>query len=888
MENTKNRKIKYFIVYTISFFVLFFICFFIYFSKYNKSFFRTCDGLEQHYLIFMNCGKWLREIFRNMFIEHTFTIPLWNNGIGYGADILTSNGAYYPDIFNWISFFFPSKYSELGFNIMIILKFYITGLAFSCFGFHKKQKFWAVYSGTIIYTFSGVMYIAFIQSFFINPMYLLPIVMIGVDRLLKENKPFLYVISLAIVFINYFYFGYMISIFIFIYCMLSFFIDKDIEKNWGSFIKIIGTFLGYSILGIGISLFVLLPIIKVILSASRLELNTYTPLLYSKNWYKSFLTGFINSSNMSGRDAFIGFGAISLPAVICIFLQKKKYLKQKIEFLIITVGLCIPLIGSIMNGFSYYSNRWSFVYALITAYIVTLAFNEFKELSKKQGKIILFITLFYVFVVEILMEQITKPTICTSLLAIICTVILVSSSDLKDTLYKKIYIVLAMVSVVMSSYFAFSKEYGDLTFVEVDKDTSYNQIMNNGGVSLLGNLDKSKWNRYNAYNIGRVRNSSWIYGISGTDFYISIYNNNIDKFHNNLGILTGGSCMDYYDLNKKAELLALMGVNHYIIDKNNPNSLPYGYDTLEYTKDNYEMYASNYRLIYGFDKSISQEEYNVLNFAEKQQVLMQAIVVEEDENDTVGNLDIKNEEINYNINYSENIKLYDNTIKVINTNGDITFTFDKINDAELYFSLMNFEYENGDDINYTINIELYNNNNKINTNGAYFSQFNNKTHMYGGKNKFFINLGKIQDDSVNSLKLTLEPGIYSYDEFKIFAKTEEEILKRIESLNHISSNEKLSTNKVEADLNLNKKQYVFLSIPYSDGWKAFVDGEEKKIIKVDDAFMAIEVTEGEHKLELIYCTPGLKLGLLISSICIVIFSIILYKKYKINKGEKNG
>ena len=121
MEN-KKIKSKYILIYTVCFSILFFICFGVYFLMYHKTFFRSYDGLDQHYLIFMNCGKWLREIFRNIFINHSFEIPLWNNGIGYGADILTSNAAYYPDVFNWISAFFPSKYSEIGFNIMIILK----------------------------------------------------------------------------------------------------------------------------------------------------------------------------------------------------------------------------------------------------------------------------------------------------------------------------------------------------------------------------------------------------------------------------------------------------------------------------------------------------------------------------------------------------------------------------------------------------------------------------------------------------------------------------------------------------------------------------------------------------------------------------------------------
>lgn len=681
---------------------------------YHKSFFRSYDGLDQHYLIFMNCGKWLREIFKNIFINHSF-IPLWNNGIGYGADILTSNAAYYPDAFNWISAFFPSKYSEIGFNIMIILKFYVAGIAFSYFGFYRKQSFWAVLTGAIIYTFSGVMYIAFIESFFVNPMYIFPIVMVGVDKLLKERKPILYVLSLAYTFINYFYFGYMISIFIFIYCLLSFCIDKDIEKNIKNFFNIMVRFIIYSIIGIGISMFVVLPIINILGGANRLQLKSYIPLIYDKNWYIGFTRGFITSFSMSGRDAIIGFGALSLPAVICIFMQNKKYIKQKIEFILITIGLCVPIVGSIMNGGSYYANRWSFVYALLVAYMVTISFEEFKNLTKKKIIILGSISFIYVFIVLILFNKANQGIITASTFALLCTFICMIASWIPKNIYKYLYLILAIISVSISSYYNYNQKYGNATREEVVSGTAYNSVMNNGGLSLLNEIDKSNYSRYDERNSGRVRNASWIYGISGMDFYISIYNNDIDKFHNNIGLLTGASPMDYHGLNRRTELDALFGVNHYIVNSNNIENKPYGYDKLELKKsvnsNEYLSYTPDNKnqIVYGFKKSIKQSDYEKLSPFDKQQVLMQALVVKDDmANSTLDDLNIRNDIVNYELSKKENVSINDNKYNVYEDNGEIDLSFENISDSEIYVYFENIDYENNDVSNYNINIQAYN------------------------------------------------------------------------------------------------------------------------------------------------------------------------------------
>ena len=75
---------------------------------------------------------------------------------------------------------------------------------------------------------------------------------------------------------------------------------------------------------------------------------------------------------------------------------------------------------------------------------------------------------------------------------------------------------------------------------------------------------------------------------------------------------------------------------------------------------------------------------------------------------------------------------------------------------------------------------------------------------------------------------------------------------------------------------------VCFSIPYSDGWKAYVDGNEVKLHHANIAYMAIEIESGEHQYELVYETPLLKSGMYISVVSLsIFFAIFMFRKRRI-------
>lgn len=97
-----------------------------------------------------------------------------------------------------------------------------------------------------------------------------------------------------------------------------------------------------------------------------------------------------------------------------------------------------------------------------------------------------------------------------------------------------------------------------------------------------------------------------------------------------------------------------------------------------------------------------------------------------------------------------------------------------------------------------------------------------------------------------------------------------------------------------ATVKRNGNSLVFFSVPYSDGWTAYVNGEKTEIIKTNAGFMSVAVEDGESNIEFRYRTPGLFAGMFVSIVGIAALLIYLlifnfYKnKNKVWKDYKEG
>ncbi|MBQ2580064.1 MAG: YfhO family protein, partial [Ruminococcus sp.] len=94
----------------------------------------------------------------------------------------------------------------------------------------------------------------------------------------------------------------------------------------------------------------------------------------------------------------------------------------------------------------------------------------------------------------------------------------------------------------------------------------------------------------------------------------------------------------------------------------------------------------------------------------------------------------------------------------------------------------------------------------------------------------------------------------------------------------------------DATIKLGKKKLVFFSVPYDQGWKAQVNGNDTDIIKVDFGFMAVPCEQGENTIKFTYETPYLKIGVILTGTGFLVWTgyVVYFRKREKPVPEPSG
>ena len=167
-----------------------------------------------------------------------------------------------------------------------------------------------------------------------------------------------------------------------------------------------------------------------------------------------------------------------------------------------------------------------------------------------------------------------------------------------------------------------------------------------------------------------------------------------------------------------------------------------------------------------------------------------------------------------------------------------------------------------------------------------------KNAYYIKKDNLTFNLGN-NDIKDKKIKITIDAaskGKFTYKNIKVISIPYNKIDEQVEKIRKTEfTNIQYLNNKITGNIKNKEAGILQLSIPFSDGWKCYVDGKEVETLKVNTAFIGIPLNTGEHNVEFVYHTPWLKAGIICSGIGIIILITNFREKReknKENKGEK--
>lgn len=866
----KTKKLQVYLQYTLIFTIIALASFYVY-IKLGKSFIWNIDGFKQHYVILYDFHKMIKNIFQN-------GISLFSWNMGLGLDVIGQYSYYVlGDPFAYISLLFPMKYLKYAYQILIILRIYCVGIAFIIYCRYNKKEDFSVLIGAIIYTFCGyIFYAAVRHPYFTNPAIMLPLVFLGIDKILKEDKYIFFTITIAVLAIMNYYFLYIITILAVIYAIIKYITEykQNGIKDFG--LKFAKTALCY-IIGVMIAGIILLPTIYAFLSSDRAGVD-YT--YYGLGYYEKLIFGQPDAHFWS-KSYVASILLIILPVAILNIKNNKENKTTLINIVISIIILFVPFLGSVMNGFSFQSNRWIFAYSFYMAYLVVI--NLRKDMKYTIKEIIsMLISLVIYMILALMMTRINRNFVLISVFfaSMIGLFILIKNIYKKHTeIIKKIckiaIVILVGANTIIYAWSVYSSVCGNYVS-EFINFSSINKKYNSYG-NKIKDFNKAikyiKKNDSSFYRVGTPiynnNNMSIRHDYKGLNYYLSIGNGYISNLSKDLLITGRNKTNGLNELDSRTKVTTLLGCKYYVVPNNKTSYVPYGYKKIKEYK-NTKIYENQNNLTIGtfYDNYIMKEDYNNLSALEKEQALLDTAVLENDS-------EIKEKNVEYNENLINEIKdtAKEVNFKILDENNYLKdkkfdIKFEEVENSELYLYFEGLEYDSND--KHFVKVK-YDNiekeeviRNKIAD--AYYEKTPNILFNLGYKEK-------------HRSKITVELtglGNYTCNNIKVIAVPMQKYKQSIAKLKQTEFNlQELGDDYIRGNINNDKTGILQIGTSYSKGWKAYVDGKETEVINVNTGFIGITLEKGEHEIYLKYYTPWLKTGIIISILGMLILVIMI-------------
>ena len=827
MKNITKKDIVYLWIIILSFLLLTFVL-----SNTMYLYGSQLDWYAQHASI--------PDYFRTLFYNTKELFPDFAMHLGSGQNIY--NFSYYgllsPMIF--ISYLLPG----VSMNTFIIVSTIITVIisAVLMYVYLKGQKLSSETCLLATFAFVASAPISFHSHrhiMFMNYMPFLILGLFGVDRKIKDNKSGLLMISVFLMVMTSYYFsisGIIMLVLFGVYKYLKSINSFDIKLFFKTGINFV------------------IPILVGVLSASIIILPTFMTLLNNRaesnvsiNVFKLLIPTF-NTKNILYNAYGIGVTAIILPAIINIFKKKKENIFLGV---ILLLTIFFPVFNYILNGTMYVDAKSLIPFLPIYIYVLALFIED---IFNKKVNYKIMIPFLIGIVVLVFIKDYKVHRVITDLIISLLLILIYLKTNKKALLVFGLLVLFSFECYTTNKsdelVLKFTSQSDEKIVKEqikniTNNDKAFYRISNNIDSAETVNKNYQNINYYNSTIYSSISNQTY------NEFYYDVMNNNIPFRNRALTVTT-------------QNVLSLMLTNNkYIVTREKPLQ---GYELIN-TKDGVHTYVNENVMPFGYATSeiISYEDFEKLNFAVKQEALLNLVVVDEKSNNnfvtgtqkvsvdidkllTSNNIEYKKIDNSYELEIKETIKMkhelskeYQNKILFIqlknnkNNSCDQTDQVIKINNVKNKLTCKEWKYHNGNDV---------------------------FTYV-------------IADKEQTDLIITLNEGLYNISDIEVYALDYAQIEnanKKVDKL--LIDRDETKGDKIVGNIDVQKDGYLVLSIPYDNGFIFKIDNKKVEYEKINDAFIGVKISKGQHEIEVEYKAPFKSAGLFLSLIGIICFITI--------------
>lgn len=813
---------------------------------------------------------------------------------GLGSCFLGNYFNYLSSPIGAIVLFFGHENVPEAIAVMILLK---AALSSSTFTYYLKRSLksqsYASIAFSVMYAFCGYMLAYYWNVMWLDAMVLLPIVLLGIERIINNGKCSTYIIGLALSMFSNYYMSYMLCLFSVVYFIYYYFTYNslgakvDPKSNIGGlknskFFRSGCQFAFASLAAAGLMAVVLLPVYGVLQTSSATSGTFPTETDTYFNFFDFFANHFASLTTTirsSGDDVLpnIYCGVLTIILAPLFFFTKSISKKEKVTTLLLLGTLYITFnlnfANYIWHGLHFPNDlpyRQSFIYSfilLVIAYKTFLRLNEFK--ARHFGIVGAALIAYLVIVEELTSKNVTDATVLLSLALIVLYVLVLTV--FKDKRYQTVSIAALLIVCVCSEAVMCDT---NAVSISVDKTPYTSDLSDFEDIKgTIDTIEKDGFYRMELTDLRTRMDPSWYY-YNGVSVFSSMANEKLSNLQDDLGLMSNR--INSYTYNPQTPVYNMMFALKYLVNNESPNVLSSEYYSSVGKNDTFEAFKNKYNLPIAFMTSSDVKDWANEDYIDtwKFETGSDPFQLQGDWFKRATGLDnpFEKMEISYvtynNIDpFTESLEAnsfyYDKTTDDTDASTTLYVTTEKEGNVYIYFDISGSNSKN-----LTITSSL-------------------GTSTHPADQDCVLDLGRYAANETITINVPFDENVGTL-KFYAYTMNDETFKKGYEIL---SENEFVTeTHKdtyIKGKVVTKQDGLLYTSIPYDKGWKVTVDGETVETIKIGQSLLGVELQKGIHEIEFKYEATGVATGIAASALTAALLLILLLiKKLRERHGKK--
>lgn len=796
-------------------------------------------------------------------------------------------------------------------ELMLLLK--IGTAAVTCAVFlnktEKPKRITSVVIFSISYSLMAYMIVQTMNPMWLDGLILLPLICLGVHKLVDQGRLLFYIIPLALMFISHFYIGYMVGIFTFFYFLYCCFTKKRriFPKN---FFKTVVLFALGTFVALLCACIVLIPVYNS-LKLGKLEFTEPDFSLATQFDILTFITKMFpmtyDSVNVEGLP-MVYCGTLTVFLIPLFFMNKRIYIKKKVGLGLLAAFLIICMyirpVDMVWHGFqmpNWLPFRYSFALSFVFIIMAFEAIENIRGVTAKEiGGVFFGIMVFlfwcerenyshfqifssfgpeevsyalpqgiwssavalsvYFAVLYLLRKYRKSKALCVSVCIIICAELMINAMD---TIHK------ANQEIMYSAY------------------TSYEPYMSNtrDAVAKLKESDNEPFYRMES-TFHRTVNDPIGVGYYGVSHSSSTMNSPVLTMLKQLGFSYGGHSTLYvgktyvtdavFDIKYLMDMTDDNGENIYA---DRDSTVPEEYSLVKEVKENgalYKFHENPYALSLGVAAGKRAEEIKLSDTDpfENQNVLFSALASKDEVTQYFTRIqyyDMQTENMSVAKLSDGHQKYYYKDEEVAECHIDYLLEMDKTSNLYMYLPT---KYERSCNVWIQKESEYSDGSNEMDYAGQFFE----------GDNYAIMNLGKFESGEKIRVRITIdnEDNATYWLDTLFYSFNMEQFENDAAILQQRSWNvTKHEGNYVEGTITADSEdQVLFTTIPQENGWIVKVNGKEVETSTSLDCLITVPLEKGENTVTMEFSPSYFTLAIIASLCGLAALMVIFLFEYK--------